>query len=211
MANCAIANASDQIQDDIIHRVRAAGNIRILENSYCFGLYEGNLLGVLQRDPHAAAAERLVHLRAGHAIVATGAYETPFLFPNNDLVCVMLSTGVLKLLHLYGVQAGKRAVVVGAPAPASEVSVELRSGGIEVVTVVHPDAVLRATGFEQGGWDSNANRKLLMRSDRDLRTTRAGYRADCSGRRKDRVERRRRSIPTYDFAPSRLRRRRRCR
>ena len=134
------------IQDDIIHRVRAAGNIRILENSYCFGLYEGNLLGVLQRDPHAAAAERLVHLRAGHAIVATGAYETPLLFPNNDLVCVMLSTGVLKLLHLYGVQAGKRAVVVGAPAPASEVSVELRSRGIEVVTVVHPDAVLRASG-----------------------------------------------------------------
>ena len=36
-------------------------------------------------------------------VVATGAYETPLLFPNNDLAGVMLSTGVQRLLHLYGV------------------------------------------------------------------------------------------------------------
>jgi len=134
------------IPDDVIARLPAAKNIRILQNSYCFGLYEGNLLGVLQRHPHAAASERLMHLRARHTVVATGAYETPFLFPNNDLVGVMLSSGVLRLLHLYGVPAGKRAVIVGESAATGEVSAELRGGGIEVLAVVEPDAVVRATG-----------------------------------------------------------------
>jgi sarcosine oxidase, subunit alpha len=136
-----------QIPDDIICRIRTARNIRILENSYCFGLYEGNLIGVLQRHPHAGAAERLIHVRTRHSVVATGAYETPLLFPNNDLVGVMLSTGVLRLLYSYGVPAGERAVIIGAPAVANEVSAGLRGGGIEVVAVVAPEDVIRATGF----------------------------------------------------------------
>ena len=137
---------SGSVPDDIIAWLQAAKNIRLLQNSYCFGLYEGSLLGVLQRDPNTAAAERLVHLRARHIVVATGAYETPILFPNNDLVGVMLSSGVLRLLHLHGVPAGKRAVVVGESAAAEEVSGELRGGGIEVVAAVEPHAVIRATG-----------------------------------------------------------------
>ncbi len=38
------------------HRIASLGSkpgIKILSNSYCFGLYEGNLLGVLQRQPHS--------------------------------------------------------------------------------------------------------------------------------------------------------------
>jgi sarcosine oxidase subunit alpha len=132
--------------DDAIARIRAAGNIRMLQNSYCFGLYEGNLLGVLQRAPHPGACERLIHLRAHHTVVASGAYETPIVFPNNDLVGVMLSTAVLRLLHLYRVRAGKHAVVVGKSAEAGDISVELRDGGIEIVAIVDPDQVLKATG-----------------------------------------------------------------
>jgi sarcosine oxidase subunit alpha len=132
--------------DAIIARIRAAANIRLLQNSYCFGLYEGNLLGVLQLAPHPGASERLIHLRAQQTVVASGAYETPIVFPNNDLVGVMLSTGVLRLLHLHRVQAGKRAVVVGKSLQAGEVAEELRDGGIEIVAIVDPDTILKATG-----------------------------------------------------------------
>lgn len=138
--------SAGQVPADFIARLQSASNVRILQNSYCFGLYEGNLLGVLQRDPHAGVSERLIHLRARNIVVATGAYETPILFPDNDLVGVMLATGVLRLLHLYGVPAGKRAVIVGAGAAAEEISSELRAGGIEVAAVVEPDAVVKATG-----------------------------------------------------------------
>jgi sarcosine oxidase subunit alpha len=135
-----------QVPNALITRLQVAKNIRILHNSYCFGLYEGNLLGVLQRDPHPGAVERLIHLRARHTVVAMGAYETPLLFPNNDLVGVMLSTGLLRLLNLYGVPAGKRAVIVGESSATTDVSEEIRGGGIEVVAAVEPDAVVRATG-----------------------------------------------------------------
>jgi sarcosine oxidase, subunit alpha len=138
--------SAGQMPGDVIARLQSTTNIRILQNSYCFGLYEGNLLGVLQRDPHTAVSERLIHLRARQIVVATGAYETPLLFPNNDLVGVMLSTGVLRLLHLYGVPAGRRAVIVGESAAAEEISAELGAGGIELMAIVKPDAVIRATG-----------------------------------------------------------------
>jgi sarcosine oxidase subunit alpha len=137
---------SGQISGALTTHLQTAKNVRILRNSYCFGLYEGNLLGVLQRDPHASASERLIHLRTRHAVVATGAYETPLLFPNNDLVGVMLSTGVLRLLNLYAVPAGKRAVIIGDSAVADEVAAELRDGCIGVEAVVEPGTVVRATG-----------------------------------------------------------------
>jgi len=135
-----------EIPLEIISRLRNAANVRILEESYCFGLYEGNLLGVLQRNPHQGTAERLVHVRARHTVVATGAYETPLLFPNNDLVGIMLSTGVQRLLRLYGVVAGKRAVIVGAAEAAEEVGADLRGAGVEIVTVASPTQIVAATG-----------------------------------------------------------------
>ena len=135
-----------KIPADLIQQLQALPNARILHESYCFGLYEGNLLGVLQRNPHPGAVERLVHLRTQHVTVASGAYETPLLFPNNDLPGVMLSTGVLRLLHLYGIQAGKRAVIVGTSGATEEVSAELPEAGIEVVATVSPEQVVTATG-----------------------------------------------------------------
>jgi sarcosine oxidase subunit alpha len=133
--------------EGLLQQLRTSKNIRLLQNSSCFGLYEGNLLGVLQRDPHESVAERLVHLRADHVVVATGAYETPLLFPGNDRVGIMLSSAVLRLLHIYGVQAGKSAVVVGEP--SESISRQLESGGIRVVATVSGDSVIKVTGSGQ--------------------------------------------------------------
>jgi sarcosine oxidase, subunit alpha len=137
---------AEKVSSDRIERLQALPNVRILLDSYCFGLYEGNLLGIVQRNPHPGAAERLVHLRAQHTTLATGTYETPLLFPNHDLPGIMLSTGVLRLVHLYGIAAGKRAVVVGARDAALETSAELREAGIEVVASVRADQITMASG-----------------------------------------------------------------
>jgi len=135
-----------EIPVDPIRQLQALPNVQILHDSYCFGLYEGNLLGVLQRDPHPGAAERLIHLRTQQTTVATGTYETPLLFPNNDLPGVMLSTGVLRLLHLYGVRAGKRAVIVGPSALSEEVSVDLHEAGMDVAAIVSPEELVSVSG-----------------------------------------------------------------
>jgi sarcosine oxidase, subunit alpha len=138
--------AAGELPADAIARLQNATGVKILHYSSCFGMYEGNLLGVLQRNPNEDTAERLIHLRARHTVVATGAYETPLIFPNNDFVGVMLSTGVQRLLHLYGVVTGKRAVVAGSPPDAAEVSADLRAAGVEIVAIVDPGQIVTALG-----------------------------------------------------------------
>ena len=56
--------------------------------------------------------ERLIHLRTKRLVVATGGAEYPLLFQNNDLPGVMLGSGVQRLLQLYRVKPGNRALVV---------------------------------------------------------------------------------------------------
>src|SRR5690242_5521697 len=64
---------------ETIAELRSIPSVEIISRAYCFGLYEGTLLGVLQANPHAGAIERLIHLRARQVVVATGVYETPFI------------------------------------------------------------------------------------------------------------------------------------
>jgi sarcosine oxidase subunit alpha len=134
------------IPDALIAQLRAMPAVEIISRSYCFGLYEGNLLGVLQADPHPGSLERLIHLRAKQVVVATGVYEVPFTFENNDLPGVMLSTAAQRLIHLHGIRPGERAVIVSASAQADEVADDLRGAGIELVGVFAPDEVISAVG-----------------------------------------------------------------
>ena len=133
----------------VIEKLRSMRSVQIIAPAYCFGLYEGNLLGVLQVNPHAGAIERLIHLRVKHVVVATGVYEVPFTFQNNDLPGVMLSTAAQRLIHLHGIKPGERAVVVSAGEQAGEVADDLREAGIELVSVVEPDDVVAAMGSVQ--------------------------------------------------------------
>ena len=112
----------------------------------CFGLYEGNLLGAVQIDFGQPNAERLLHLRAGSVIVATGVYETQFLFANNDLPGVMLSTAVLRLLHQHGIVPGKRAALIGDAERCGELQAGLEAAGVEVVASVPISSVVSARG-----------------------------------------------------------------
>ena len=129
---------------ELIDKLRAMPGVEIISSAYCFGLYEGNLLGVLQSNPHPGAVERLIHLRAKRVVVATGSYEVPFTFENNDLPGVMLSSAVQRLIHIHGIKPGARAVVIGTQ--VDEVAADLSEAGIEVVATVAPADVVSAAG-----------------------------------------------------------------
>jgi sarcosine oxidase subunit alpha len=115
-------------------------------NTTCFGLYEGNLVGAVQIDHSRPNAETLFHLRAGHVVLATGAYETQLLFANNDVPGIMLSTAVLRLIQRHGIIPGRKAVLVGETACCSSVEPQLITAGIEVLASVPVESVVRATG-----------------------------------------------------------------
>jgi sarcosine oxidase, subunit alpha len=132
----------------LVEQVQAHPLIRTHLNCSCFGLYEGNLVGAVQIDYEHPNAETLLHLRAGSVVVATGVYETQFLFANNDLPGVMLSTAVLRLLQQHKIVPGKRAALVGEPARCAELAPILQAAGIVVLTSVPVTAVVSATGEE---------------------------------------------------------------
>ena len=110
-------------------QVTSQPNIDILSSATVFGSYEGGLLGVMQ-------AKRLIHLRTQRLIIATGSHDYPAVFENNDLPGVMLGSGVRRLLHLYGVPPGTRAVVVCHDETGWTLAGELLNAGIRVAAVV---------------------------------------------------------------------------
>jgi sarcosine oxidase, subunit alpha len=130
----------------LVEEVQAHPMVTTFINCSCFGLYEGNLLGAVQIDYDRPNAETLLHLRAGSVVVATGAYETQFLFANNDLPGVMLSTAVLRLLHQHAIVPGKRAVLIGDTARCSQLQAELEAAGAEVVASLPIGSIVSALG-----------------------------------------------------------------
>jgi len=132
--------------DALVARLREIPSVEVIQPAYCFGLYEDGLLGVLQTDPHAGAAERLIHLRARRVVVATGVYEAPLTFVKNDLPGVMLSSAAERLIHLHGVTPGRSAVVVGEGPRAAEVAAVLRAAGVEVAGTVSAVVGVAALG-----------------------------------------------------------------
>ena len=132
--------------DAVLAQLRELKTVDIYSGSQCFGLYEGNLLGVLQPRPHDSARERLIHVRAKSVTVATGCYEAPLLFENNDLVGIMLSSAVERLIGLYGIQPRERAVIIGEGPRAEAIAARLRDAGTEVAATIPCGQVIAASG-----------------------------------------------------------------
>ncbi|MEO8395370.1 MAG: 2Fe-2S iron-sulfur cluster-binding protein, partial [Chloroflexota bacterium] len=124
---------------ELAEKVSAHPNIEVMTGTTAFGRYDDNWIGATQGN-------RLIKLRTKSLVVTSGAYETPLLFENNDLPGVMLAAGVRRLIHLYGVLPGKRAVVVSANARGLQAALDMQTAGIEVAAVAEmrkaPDADL---------------------------------------------------------------------
>jgi sarcosine oxidase subunit alpha len=120
--------------EPLAESLRKNAQARILTSTTAFGLYEGNLLGAFQGN-------RLLKIRAKQIIVCTGGREHPFVFHNNDLPGIFLARGVQRLARLYGVLAGKRAVVFTDHDEGARVAEELSGLGIEIAALVDPRPV----------------------------------------------------------------------
>ncbi len=104
-------------------------NIEVLTNATCFGVYEENLLGISQ-------GKKLIKVRAKKIIVSTGCFERPSSFANNDLPGIFLGEGVQRLINLYGVKPGKRALVFTNNTYGYEIASELIDAGVEISGLV---------------------------------------------------------------------------
>jgi len=103
--------------------------ITVMSDAVCTGLFADNLLAVTSGD-------RLTKLRAQNVVLATGLIEQPAVFANNDLPGVMLGSAAQKLLWLYAVRPGRRAIVIASNSDGYGVALDLDDAGITVEAVV---------------------------------------------------------------------------
>jgi sarcosine oxidase subunit alpha len=112
-------------------------DVTILTRATAISRYDANLVVVAQRLPSLSPRrDRLWHVRARRVVVATGAYERPLVFPDNDLPGVMLAGAAAAYAERYGVAAGHRAVVFTNNDSAYHAALGLKAAGVEIASLI---------------------------------------------------------------------------
>lgn len=121
----------------LIAGVESRDNIEVLTDSVVSARYDQNWLLINQRSvPVAHIRERLIKARAKTLVAAAGTIERPYVFEGNDLPGVILSGAARRLINLYGVKPGERAVVFTANEAGDAAVADLERAGVEVARVV---------------------------------------------------------------------------
>ncbi|MHC1559997.1 2Fe-2S iron-sulfur cluster-binding protein [Actinomycetospora sp. C-140] len=160
-------------------QVAAEPGIEVLTDAVVTGRFDDNWIPIVQRSL-PGITERLVKARAGMLVVAPGLIERPYVFAGNDLPGVMLSTAARRLVNLYAVRPGARAVVMSANPEGDATVADLEAAGVEVAAVLdarRQQGVARAHG--RGGLravETTDGRRI----EADLLVTATGWTAPTS-------------------------------
>ena len=121
--------AGNEIADKLATAALGADRLRVMSDATVFACYQDNLLGIL-------SGQDLVKLRAKRVVIATGSYDVPLLFENNDLPGVMLSSAAQLLICLYRLKPGNKAVVATANDQGYQAALDLIGADVEVAAVI---------------------------------------------------------------------------
>ncbi|MGE6689892.1 FAD-dependent oxidoreductase [Stutzerimonas stutzeri] len=128
-------NAALSLREELLGAVRDEPNIQVLQSAVCNAWFTDNYLPVIQ-------GSRLYKVRAKQCIVASGSFDQPVIFRNNDIPGVMLTSAAQRLMRLYAVKPGKRAVVLTGNDDGYLSALDLHEQGVEVAALI--DMRLRA-------------------------------------------------------------------
>ena len=110
-------------------------DVEVLTDSTVTGRYEDNWLAIVQRS-HPAASERLIKARAKVLVAAPGLIERPYVFAGNDRPGVITSGAARRLINLWAVKPGTRAVVFTANQEGDAAVSALEGAGVEIAAVI---------------------------------------------------------------------------
>ncbi len=117
------------LQKQLVDQIKAHENITVLTESVCNGWFTDNFLPVIKGN-------RLYKVRAKACVLATGSFEQHVVFRHNDIPGVMLCSAALRLIKWYGINPGKKAVILTGNDEGYLTALTLLDKGIEVVAVV---------------------------------------------------------------------------
>ena len=116
-------------RDNLLKRVQSLDHMQIRCGTQASGWYADHWIALT--DP-----QRLTKLRAKALVVATGCFEQPAVFQNNDLPGVMLASAAQRLIHQYAVQPFERCVVLAANRDAYRAALDLVEADVEISMLV---------------------------------------------------------------------------
>lgn len=125
----AAEGSSQELARKLIEQVAAEPRITVMTGATVNGWFADHWLPIIQGN-------RLIKLRAKSTVVASGAMEQPAVFRNNDLPGIMLGSAAQRLIRLYGVRPGRRAVVLTANGDGYGVALDLEEAGVAVAAVL---------------------------------------------------------------------------
>ena len=125
------------------------------------GIYDHGYVLVAERRPQYVTEGRLWHIRAGRIVLATGAFERPIPFPDNDRPGVMLASAAAAYVERYGVLPARRfSLATTNDSGIASAAALLAAGGelIDVFDLRRGDRIdSRAADLllVSGGWNPN--------------------------------------------------------
>ncbi|MBJ9974060.1 (2Fe-2S)-binding protein [Pseudomonas sp. S75] len=137
---------AETLRRELISAVEGHTNIQVLKKATCNAWFTDNYLPVIQ-------GRRMYKVRATQCLIASGSFDQPVIFRNNDLPGVMLSSAAQRLMKLYAVKPGKRAVVLTGNDDGYYTALDLHEQGVQVAALVdmrpHPADHALLSALEQ--------------------------------------------------------------
>lgn len=122
-------NRADTLRRELVDAVQGHSNIHVLKKATCNAWFTDNYLPVIQ-------GKRMYKVRATQCLIASGSFDQPVIFRNNDLPGVMLTSAAQRLMKLYAVKPGERAVVLTGNDDGYLAALDLHDQGVDVAALV---------------------------------------------------------------------------
>ena len=126
----------------LLEAIASHSNIRLYTGTQAAAYYDDHWIPLVDRD-------RLSKMCAKAVIIASGAYEQPAIFHNNDLPGVMLASAAQRLLYRYAVKPMQRAVVLIANSDGYRAALDLMAHGVAVMAIVDLRPIPTTTALTQ--------------------------------------------------------------
>ena len=128
--------------DKLLDKTRKLANLELRCNTQAGGIYDDHWVGLFDQ-------KRLTKLRTEAVLIATGCFEQPAVFTNNDLPGVMLGSAAQRLIHLYSVKPFDQAIVLAANLDGYRVARDLYHAGVNVAAIADPRPKTEPTELER--------------------------------------------------------------
>ena len=126
--------SAKKFKDTAIKNLNNFSSVSTFPMHYAAGFYEGGTVPLIGPD-----GIKEVHTKA--LIIATGSYEQPAVFRNNDAPGIMLLSAAERLMSRYSVLPCESAVVLAGNTEAYERAINLKNVGLCIVAIIDLSSV----------------------------------------------------------------------